>query len=156
MSRASIKISEGRLPVEIAAVLEPGLREALDNPTRREVVRILNSSDRALGVGEIAAHLCDFTVSEIGYHARVLERSGGVVVDDDGSSSVAGQRRYISSVADNMQALSALRATQRWDRNHRRTGDRHSSAHLTMFRVPRPVRTIRLGEREGGDREERS
>jgi len=149
MSQTSINVSEGRLPAELAAALKPALRAALGNPTRREIVRFLNCGDRALTVGEIAVHFVDFTVSEIGYHVRILERSGSVVAADVDPSPSGGRCRYFSGVTDNQQALAALRATQQWDRDHRRTSDRRSAAHLTMFRIPRPCQTIRLGEREG-------
>jgi DNA-binding transcriptional ArsR family regulator len=154
MSQASIKVSEGRLPAALAAALDPHLREALENPTRREVLRSLHGSDRALEVVEIASELGEFTVSEVAYHLRVLERSGGATVANGRPSVMGERRRYVSGVADNGQALAALRATQQWDRTHQRRGDRRSSAHLTIFRVPRPTRTIRLGERDREGRNE--
>jgi len=153
MSQASFKVSEGKLPAGLAAALDPRLRDALENPIRREVLRTLQDGDRALSATEIAGALGSFATSEIAYHLRVLDRAGGAAVLDNGLARPGDLRRYASCIADNVQALAALRATQQWDRNHRRTGDRRSSTHLTMFRVPRPVRSIRLGKREGEDRD---
>lgn len=143
MSQA-IKVSEGKLPEELAAALEPGLRQALDSPARREILRVLNDSDRPLDVREIASRLTDFTVSEIGYHVRVLRRSGGVTAEDGSPPARPG---YVSGVAENSRALAALRAMQQWDREQRGVRAARSSAVRTIFRIPRPTRSIRLGDR---------
>jgi DNA-binding transcriptional ArsR family regulator len=152
MSQASVKFSDGKLPAELAAMLDPGLVQALENPTRREILRTLSSSERGLGLGEVASRFTGFTLSEVGYHVRVLERSGAAIVDDERSASSGAPSRYASGVLDNVQALSALRATQQWDRERRQARARFSSNRLTMFRVPRPVQSIRLGHRGGKGR----
>lgn len=150
MGQAGTQISEGKLPPDLAAALSPGLREALENPVRREMLRTLQACDRALSTAEIAGQVTGLTASEAAYHARVLERAGGMTAVGDGSPPAGDRRRYASGVADERPALAALRATQQWDRSQRRARVRRSTMQLTMFRVPRPTRSIRLGNREGG------
>jgi molybdopterin-synthase adenylyltransferase len=58
---------------------------------------------------------------------------------------VDGQRRYASNVTEDTRVLAILRATERWDRGNERGAGRHSSRQLAIFRIPRPLTTIRLG-----------
>jgi DNA-binding transcriptional ArsR family regulator len=150
MGQPATRDSEGRLPAELAAALKPGFRRALDNPTRREILRILHDSEQPRGLQEIADELPDCTVSEVGYHTRVLEQAGGLVLDDEAPTSDRERRRYVSAVAEDLQVLAALHGTQSADRNQLPTVDRRSSRFLTMFRIPRPALTIRLGESRRG------
>ena len=53
MSRASTEVSEGRLPADIAEALGPELRDALDNATRREILRLLTADEQARTAREI-------------------------------------------------------------------------------------------------------
>jgi len=148
MNQPNVETSERGLPDHLAARLEPQLRHALDHPLRREVLRVLNGGERSWSVPEIVGMLSGSGVSSVNYHALVLEQSGCAVVT--GTRPVHGGRQslYASLVAEDARVLSILRATQRRDRQHRQqTGRRASSRFLTMFRVPRPALTIRLGDR---------
>ncbi|MDQ3724292.1 MAG: hypothetical protein M3335_00130, partial [Actinomycetota bacterium] len=59
---------------------------------------------------------------------------------------VGREHLYESTLAEDARVGAALRATEPLDREHRQAREgRHSSRLLTMFRVPRPTRTIRLG-----------
>lgn len=147
-SWASTKVSDGRLPAEIADALGPGLKDALDNPMRREILRVLHRDERPRSIREIASELSELTVSEVGYHVGVLRRYEAVAVDGEGRAGRDAQQLYFSGIQDDLQALAALRATLQWDRDRRRERRRRSSKVLTMFRIPRPVRTIRLGDRD--------
>lgn len=126
---------DGRLADELAAILEPKLQDALNHPTRREILRVLHASEQPCGVTEILGKLPPLKRGEVSYHLQVLQNCG----------AVAGAPLYRSSVADDLKARAALRATEREDlrcRGAEKKGG--SSGLLTMFRVPRPERTIRL------------
>jgi DNA-binding transcriptional ArsR family regulator len=147
LSQAGVKLRDGKLPADLAAALDPGLRQCLESPARREIVRTLNRVGQPLAIRNLATELPSYTVSEIGYHVRVLERAGGLKFDDDAAQGGGDHRRYISDIGENTEALSALRATQQWDLEDRRTRRRRASRVPTMFRIPRPTQTIRLGKR---------
>jgi DNA-binding transcriptional ArsR family regulator len=149
MDQSTVKASEGGLPAQLAAGLGPELRDALDSPIRREILRLLDDGDHARNEREIASKLTEFTVSEVSYHARVLERSGGVVVDRARSGSGGQRGLNISDLAKDAQVHAVLRATQGFDRDHRRAAGRHSSRFLTMLRIPHPTISVRLGNRHG-------
>lgn len=151
MSQAGTKPREGRLPADLAAALEPGLRQCLESPARREILRIVNGADQALSVRSIATRLTAFTVSEVGYHVRVLERAGGLKASDGPAQATKQHHGYVSGVHENIEALSALRATQQWDVDNRRTRRRPASLVPKMFRIPRPTETIRLGKPDRGE-----
>ena len=127
---------DGRLDDELAAILEPKLQDALNHPTRREILRVLHASEQPCSVAGVLSKLPPFKRGEVSYHLQVLQRCGAVV----------GDSPYRSAVADDSKVRAALRATERDDRRCRE-GKRKggSSGVLTMFRVPRPERTIRLG-----------
>lgn len=134
MSEAGACI-DGRLADELAAILEPKLQDALNHPTRREILRVLHASEQPCSVTEILGKLSPLKRSEVSYHLTVLRNCG----------AVTGDSRYRSSVADDPKVRAALRATEREDlgcRGAEKKGG--SSGLLTMFRVPRPERTIRL------------
>src|SRR3954454_7102498 len=130
-----LELPDGRLPAHLAATLEPTLQDALDHPVRREVLRVLGSGEQSRGVAELGAELPDFCLGQLSYHLQVLGRSGAV------ASEVAGDARV----------RAVLRATERWDRERREAAGASASPLLTMFRVPRPGRTIRLLSRSRTD-----
>jgi DNA-binding transcriptional ArsR family regulator len=136
---------DGRLADELAATLEPQLQDALNHPTRREILRILHASDQACAVTGILDQLSPLTRSEISYHLRVLRDAGSIF--DDGTRPAPGGREvlYRSALRAEAGVIAALWVTEQLDCRRRKAGDepRPSSA-LTMFRIPRPGRTIRL------------
>jgi len=135
----------GRLADELAAILEPKLQDALNHPTRREILRVLHVSERPTSVAGILSRLPPLKHSKVSYHLQVLRSCGAVI--DDGTRPAPGGRDtlYRSAVADEPKVRAALRATEREDRKCREaTGKGGSSGLLTMFRVPRPDRTISL------------
>lgn len=136
---------DGRLADELAAILEPKLQDALNHPTRREILRVLHASEQPASVAGILGKLPPLKRSEVSYHLQVLQNCGAVV--GDGTRTALGSRDtlYRSAVADNLKVRAALRATERQDRKRREAGRKGgSSGLLTMFRVPRPERTISL------------
>jgi DNA-binding transcriptional ArsR family regulator len=149
----SVAAEDGRLAPRLAAPLGPELQDALDHPIRRELLRALGQGRRPRSIAEIGAELGGFRPGQLGYHLQVLRRSGAVASVPAGLSAGHGVR-YASSVSGDGQVRAVLRATERWDRERREAAaETNSSPLLTMFRVPRPVRTIRLRGRSGIDGE---
>ncbi|HEU5064065.1 MAG TPA: hypothetical protein VFT79_13080 [Solirubrobacterales bacterium] len=138
--------TEGRLDDELAAALEPKLQDALNHPTRRDLLRVLHRSGRPCGVTAMLGKLPPLKRGEIDYHLKVLRDGGAVFVD--GTLAAPGGREWLyrSALMEDAKVRLTLRATEREDRK-RREGAKGSSGLLTMFRVPRPDRTIRLGTR---------
>lgn len=132
---------------ELLDSLEPKMRDALGHPWRREILRVLHTSDRARTIGELATALPPISAAQISYHAQALHR--GEAVDGEGISPVAGRHRaYHSLVAADAEVLAVLRERGQPDRRQRRTAAaRHSSRLLKMFHVPQPTGFIRLGAR---------
>ncbi|HEU5061874.1 MAG TPA: helix-turn-helix domain-containing protein [Solirubrobacterales bacterium] len=138
---------EGRLDDDLAAALEPKLQDTLNHPTRRDVLRVLHGSGRPCGATALLGKLPPLRRAEIEYHLRVLEDGGIIFADGTLPASGGGERLYRSAVEEDPQARSTLRATERGDRRLRREREGGSPGLLTMFRVPRPERAIRLGTR---------
>jgi len=135
--------SEDRLPGQFAASLDPKLQDALDHPVRREVLRTLSCGARSRSTTEIHAQLQVFRPSQLYYHLQVLRRSGAVVAIPAGNAG--GRPRYASELVEDGEVRAVLRATERQDREQREAAVAASgSPLLTMFRIPRPVRTVRL------------
>jgi DNA-binding transcriptional ArsR family regulator len=150
----SVAAADGRLSARLAAQFEPELRDALDHPVRRELLRTLNQGQRPRSVAEIGTELGGFRLGQLGYHLQVLRRSGAVASVSAGLSGGQSQARYASEVAEDWRVRAVLRATAQWDRQQREAAiEANGSPLLTMFRVPRPVRTIRLRGRSETDAE---
>ena len=150
----SLHGEDGRLPPGLAGTLDRRLQDGLGHPIRREVLRALHRPMRSRGGVDIQAELHVFGSSQINYHLEVLGRSG-IVVPISGSAGAGPARTlHASEIADNGKVRAILRATEQRDRERREAADAASASPLlTMFRVPRPVRTIRLRGRSGIDAE---
>jgi Helix-turn-helix domain len=147
----SVAAEDGRLAADLAATLHPKLQDALDHPVRREVLRTLNRFDRARTVSEIGAQL-PFRLGQLGYHLQILRRSSVVSAEPAEAAAGTGRPRYVSQVSTDSAVCSVLRATESWDRERSEAVARETpSPLLTMFRIPRPVRTIRLRSRRKTD-----
>src|SRR3954453_13297087 len=141
----SVEPGDGRLSAELAATLRPELQDALGHPVRREVLRALNRKMRPRPGAEVESALRGFSLSQLSYHLRVLKRSGTVALEVRGRHSGGG---YASEGFEDGQIRGVLRATEQWDRERREAAAAASASPLlTMFRIPRPVRTIRLRSR---------
>jgi hypothetical protein len=104
----------------------------------------LNRFGRARTVPELGAQL-PFRLGQLGYHLQVLRRSGVVIAEPAKMAAGTGGVRYASQVSTDGDVRSVLRATERWDRERREAvAQERASPLLTMFRLPRPIRTIRL------------
>jgi DNA-binding transcriptional ArsR family regulator len=141
----SFREEDGHLPPRLAVALDRKLQDALDHPIRREVLRTLHRNLRSCTVAEIRAELRAFQLSQLSYHLQVLRRSG-TVASNQGQVGVGPTRaHYASEVFDDGTIRAALRATQKGDEERREAAvAANASSFLTMFRVPRPVRAIRL------------
>lgn len=151
MVREAGVFTDGQLAHELAVALGPELQDALNHPTRREVLRVLHRSGRSCGVPEILDRLSPLKRDEVVYHVRVLEAAGAIVAD--GTQPAFGGRDvlYRSVLVDEGNVVAALQATERSDRERRQGASGGSPGLLTMFRVPRPGRILRLGERKAGE-----
>jgi len=152
----AVGTEDGRLSDDLATMLKPQLRNALDHPVRREVLRALCRGRGPRSVVELDTELRGYRRSQLGYHLQVLCQSGSVAsspVSAEGSDHV----RYASEVHGDRSVQAVLRATEGGDRERREAAAAaESSSLLTMFRVPRRVRTIRLRGRGGIDSERES
>jgi|GEM_PF-1172128 len=145
MGEAGVLGENGRLAADLVATLEPNLQDALNHPTRRDVLRVLNGSDRPRDITGIVGNLPQLRRGEVSYHAQVLVDAGCIEVDARRPASGGRERLLRSTIAGNSQAQLVLGATERSDREQRlRRAEESSSDHLMMFRVPRPSRTVRL------------
>jgi DNA-binding transcriptional ArsR family regulator len=147
LSEAAVD-ADGRLGGELAEILEPSVRDALNHPTRRGILGVLHREGQACGVTEILGQLRPLSRAEVGYHLRVL-RGAGVVVADGTRPSLRGRDDvFRSALADDPGVLAVLAVTAQWDRRRREgAGEGRSSGLLTMFRVPRTGRAIDLSLR---------
>lgn len=66
------------MPLRPPADLTPDIREALDHPTRREILRSLARSADGLSVRELAPSIPGAGISAVSYHLAFLARSGTV------------------------------------------------------------------------------
>lgn len=128
--------------------LEPRVEDALSHPLRREIVRILNTDGRPRTLDGLSAALPSFTVSEVNYHVLVL-RGAGVIISDSTAPAPSGRHRaYRSVIAEDASVLAVMRVNERSDRELLRLAfQRSKTGLLSMFRAPRPVRSVRLGAR---------
>jgi DNA-binding transcriptional ArsR family regulator len=150
----SLEAHHSRLPGRLAARLDPKVQDALDHPIRREILRVLNRAGRPRSVAELGADLSAYRVSQLGYHLRVLQRSGTLTSLPSDGQRMHGLFRYASEVREDVQVRAVLRATEQGDRKQREATTAASvTALLTMFRAPRPIRTIRLRGRGKTDAE---
>jgi len=133
----AVEARDGRLSPQLAATLDPELQDALDHPVRREILRSLDRGGRSGCLAELGAELPELRLSQLSYHLQVLRRSGTPAAEVVGDGRVRA----------------VLRATEEWDRERREAAGASASPLLTMFRLPRPTRTIRLRSRSKFDAE---
>jgi hypothetical protein len=101
---------------------------------------------------DLRAELHAFGSSQLNYHLEVLRRSGMVVPIPGAEGEGPARMLYASEVSDKGEVRAILRATEGWDRERRESAAAaNASPLLTMFRLPRLVRTIRLRGHSGID-----
>jgi DNA-binding transcriptional ArsR family regulator len=147
---------DGRLTDKLAVTLEPKLQDALNHPTRRDILRVLRQKESCSGTA-ILGELPPLKRGEVVYHLQVLQECGAIFVDGAHPATGGRDRLYQSGLVDDAKVRGVLRATERQDGKRRHRANRApSSGLLTMFRVPRPERSIRLSNLLGRktDREE--
>lgn len=145
MRDGGLTADDGRLDSDVLARLEIGLQDALNHPTRRDILRVLGEDSRSRSVSEIVAGLAPLRRAEIAYHAQVLKESECVGVE--GSRPAPGGREQVlaSRVASSDQVQLILRATRHSDQDHReRTAVERSPGLMSMFRLPRAGSSVRL------------
>jgi len=107
--------AEHRLPMGVAVGLPASVREALEHPLRRHLLRLLNGDGRRLNPAEAAAsELWPCSASGAGYHMRALAQPG--LIRDEGAEQSGGSaRHYFSATPASEAVLCALRATEEGD-----------------------------------------
>jgi DNA-binding transcriptional ArsR family regulator len=145
MRERGLKADDGRLGADLLATLEPGFQDALNHPTRRDILRAIHDDGRPCAVGEIVADLDPLKRGEVAYHARVLKDAE--CIEAVGARPAPGGEEPVlaSLVAASEEVLAVLRSTRYSDRNLRlRTPADRSPGVMAMFRLPRPAYSIRL------------
>lgn len=106
-----------RLPLELAELLTPPLEHALNHPLRREVLRALHRSEGPRSASELV-DVCQpaTSVTALNYHAAVLERCDLVRVIENDVAGEGFNRRYASTVSEDVQIIAILGATEPLDR----------------------------------------
>lgn len=109
-----VEDDEQMLPQEISDQLVQPLRESLNHPVRRQILRVLNLQIDPLTPLEILSMVPKATPDAINYHLGILRDSDSVFVvgEQVPSSSALG---YVSAVADNEAVRVALIATRDLD-----------------------------------------
>jgi DNA-binding transcriptional ArsR family regulator len=103
--------------VELAELLTPPLEHALNHPLRREILRALNRSDRPRTAAELVSACPPATsVTLLNYHAAVLERCDLVRAIETDVAGEGFSRHYASNVAEDVQIIAILSATEALDR----------------------------------------
>jgi hypothetical protein len=145
MRDAGLTADDGRLAAEMLAVLEPELQDALNHPTRREILRALHDERRSRSVTEMLDDLAPLRRGEVAYHALVLRDSECVGVVGNRTASGTQEQVLASLVAGSDEVQLVLRATRHLDRSRlQRTAGESSPGLMAMFRIPKPTRTVRL------------
>jgi DNA-binding transcriptional ArsR family regulator len=144
---------DGELAGELVASLEPRLQNALNHPTRREILRVLHGGGPR-SISEIVAELSPLSRGEVSYHSQVLEDSECIAADGSQADPGEQERLLRSTLAGSEQAQLVLRAARRLDSGLRQRTVEDRSGALTMFPVLRPGRTVRLlnRHRRGAER----
>lgn len=88
------------------------LENALEHPTRREILRVLLYADKAKTVKELTELIPTANVSSLHYHLLILEKEGclartGETAPDDGRLPA-----YAPTVAENQFVLDILNGTR--------------------------------------------
>ncbi|MDX6636277.1 MAG: Helix-turn-helix domain [Solirubrobacterales bacterium] len=157
MRDGGLTADDGRLAADLLATLEVGLQDALNHPTRRDILRALHEDRRSRSVSEILGDLAPLRRGEVAYHAQVLKDSECVGVESSRPAPWGREQVLASLVTASDQVQLILRVTRHTDQNHRqRTATGKSPGLMAMFRVPRPTHSVRLlGRRRRGSERER-
>lgn len=152
MRDGGLTAEDGRLDETVLATLEAGLQDALNHPTRRDILRVLSEERRARSVSEIVDGLAPLRRSEVAYHAQVLKESECVAVAGTRPAPVGREQVLASLIDGSDQVQLILRATRHSDQDHReRTAAVQSPGLMAMFRLPRAGSSVRLlGRRRRG------
>jgi hypothetical protein len=97
-----------------ADFLEPKVRQALNHPLRRQIVRTLNDSS-ARTTGELRQTLPVDNLAALHYHVLVLEQAEVIRGGELWNDVDAPTRSYVTEVATDAAVASLLKATQPLD-----------------------------------------
>jgi hypothetical protein len=147
MKRSRLGGEAEGLPPHLTDSMNSEMRDALDHPLRRELLRALLAGEGPQRLTDLEAEIgSDCSLAELNYHAGVLELASLAIAGepvDRGSASGVGLGPAAAARGEQVNRI--LRVMQPLDRVKGRSVAAHSSRLLQMFRVPRPVITLRLG-----------
>lgn len=104
------------LPEKLAQALTPGVRRALNHPTRRGILRELHRSGATpRTANDLSRALPGVSRKTLIYHAHVLAEYGGVMVTATPSKQGAAWQLFSSGVASDRQYIAVLTATEHLD-----------------------------------------
>jgi hypothetical protein len=104
------------LPEELARTLRPGVRHALNHPTRRGILRELNRDTATPKTADdLWPSFPRASRSTIAYHAHVLNEYGGLSISAEPAERGAVRRSFASEVASDPEYAIALAATEHLD-----------------------------------------
>jgi DNA-binding transcriptional ArsR family regulator len=106
---------ERKLPADVTKTLGPHLCRALDHPTRRRILRILERGPKPQTLTELSDVIPTANISSISYHALVLEECGCVTVTAAFPRHTNAERCYVSNIRDDRRVTEALQATRHLD-----------------------------------------
>jgi len=105
-----------RLPEDLAKALPIELRDALQHPFRRRILRTLHGDARKLNPSEFAeSELAPCSAPCISYHMLALTHSGLVKVEGSEPTSGTSKHYFSSSVGDRELVLTVLQDTEESD-----------------------------------------
>lgn len=109
--------SEPHLPAELAETLAPHLTRALENSTRRRILRALNGEHESRTLVELATLVPGINISTIGYHVLILEECGTVSVTVSRLEAESGREsnHYASNIGEDQMVREVLSRTRQDD-----------------------------------------
>lgn len=146
MERPSLNPDRECLPAFLVDSVDPPMRDALAHPLRRDLLRTLLSAGRPLRLVDLQGSLKGQEASLAGlhYHAGVLELAELVASGDPLQGRAGGGAAMEpTAAAYEGEVQRVLRVMRPLDQG--RASSRPSSRLLSMFRVPGPAITLKLG-----------
>lgn len=104
-----------QLPVELAMSLAPIPRRALMHGMRRRILRALTQDPTPQTIEDLLPTFPGATLSAVNYHVLVLGDCGSLTVSRVEQTHGGFARSFVSNVADNLEFVAALQATEQLD-----------------------------------------
>lgn len=108
------------LPPRVVSALSPSQRRALDNPTRRRILRHLSNVPSPTTLPDLAIAVSGASISTVAYHVMILDECGCVLVtvlpaDNADDANGDRPRSFAANLGTKRPVLIALEATEELD-----------------------------------------